>query len=596
MKKIIVAFSLALCFMIICGPSAETSAQTVSSVYTKKCGIALPPAIVGEYSRGISQSEEPPATAFLYLDSELKLAGDVPLQDALSELDATVVPVLYVSDENTADAVADFVQAEEIIDCILASANAALVSRMRAECREVQGLVDFRGKEIKSPCVIRNTVNCSDAKIALLDAEQADYDTVEWLQQRLITVWCEAETEKDIYAAVVRGCDGIYAADVQLAYDLLTTFDELSFAHKPMIVGHRGIYSEKENSLAAAKLAYEVGADAVECDIYLTKDDQIVIMHDGMMDSTTTGTGSVEDKTLEEIRQYKIDVGGGDELRPIATLEDFFAEFKGKDLIHFIEIKSNKAEIIPALKALIEKYDVSDQVVVISFIEKQLQRVREQMPELSVGLLTDIPSSADVRSINQQIAPLNATVNPSYGTVTNDLINDLSARGITVWPWTYNMPEKYFKAFMNGVHGITTDYADLASNFVVRLAAEDIMVGKTPAQATPIMAQAITQKGELTNVACDYLIVSGGMDLQKTDDGKYYSKSGQCTALLKYYFELNGVSYVIYSEPIEIRVDESLETSSGCSSNIGMYGGIIGLVLLSAVCVVLINYSQRSQQ
>ncbi len=264
-------------------------------------------------------------------------------------------------------------------------------------------------------------------------------------------------------------------------------------------------------------------------------------------------------------------------------------------MIHFIEIKSNKAEIIPALKALIEKYDVSDQVVVISFLEKQLQRVHEQMPELSVGLLTDLPSSADVLSVNRQIAPLNATVNPSYGTVTNDLINDLAARGITVWPWTYNMPEQYFKAFMDGVHGITTDYADLASNFVVRLAAEDISVGTTPAQAVALTAKAITQKGEEFDVACEYLTVSGGIALQKTDDGKYYAKSGKCTVLLKYSFELNGVSYVIYSEPIDIRADESLETTGGCSSSVGMYGGIIGIALLSAVCVVLIKFSRKAQ-
>ena len=147
---------------------------------------------------------------------------------------------------------------------------------MRESCTQVQGLLDFRGKEAE-PLSMRDLANASDAKIVLLGEEQVNGEDVRWLQERLMTVWAAADTDEAFCAAAVAGCNGILVQDAQQAYDLLSLFDEGTLLHFPMVVGHRGIYSEKQNTLAAARLAYEAGADAVECDIYLTADGEIVI-------------------------------------------------------------------------------------------------------------------------------------------------------------------------------------------------------------------------------------------------------------------------------------------------------------------------------
>ena len=72
---------------------------------------------------------------------------------------------------------------------------------------------------------------------------------------------------------------------------------------KPLVWAHRGASGyAPENTLAAFQKAVDLGADGVELDIQLTKDDQIVVIHDETIDRTSDGKGWVKDYTLEEVR------------------------------------------------------------------------------------------------------------------------------------------------------------------------------------------------------------------------------------------------------------------------------------------------------
>ena len=82
----------------------------------------------------------------------------------------------------------------------------------------------------------------------------------------------------------------------------------------PRIVAHRGNSSvAPENTLAAIQSAIDVGADMVEIDVYPTKDGEIVLLHDGTLDRTTNGTGSVSNYTLAELKE--LDAGSWKSLR-----------------------------------------------------------------------------------------------------------------------------------------------------------------------------------------------------------------------------------------------------------------------------------------
>ena len=596
MKKLLLfAAAFALC---IAAPAFSVRAGAApADVYEKDCGISIPPVIAAEYAAGIAEAAEPPANVFLYPDAQLKLPGGTDLSAALADLNGKAVPVLYVSEQSAADAVANYVEGEGL-DCIVASNSAQLVASMRETCTGVQGLLDFRGEEIGELVDVRNAANSSDAKIVLLGADQISYNSVRWLQERLMCVWGEAETDEEFFAAAVAGCNGILTPDAQNAYDLLSIFEEGTLLHFPMVVGHRGIYSEKQNTLAAAQEAFKAGADAVECDIYLTADNEIVIMHDSTLDGTTTGTGNVEEMTLAEIQEYEVDVGGGGQNRPIPTLREFFEEFKGTDLVHFVEIKSSRPEIVPALKSLIEECGVSDQVVVISFLGEQLARVHEQIPELSVGYLVNTASGTDAVEANALVAPVNATYNPGYEFVTLEQVREMAARGITVWPWTYPNNTDYDTAYTNGINGITTDYADRSSANAVRLEASNIVLPRSDAEAIDLTATLVTQKGDKTEVVCEYEQISGTMTLLQNAEGKYYAGRGTAVIMLKYRFVGESAAYTLYSDPVTVSVEaeeEGAASGGGCNSSAGAVFAAGGAVLLAAAAagLVLLRRAQR---
>lgn len=142
------------------------------------------------------------------------------------------------------------------------------------------------------------------------------------------------------------------------AYD---EYEKPSVARISANIAHRGLpYTMTENTIAGYKTAAEAGATHIEADAHLTKDNQVVIMHDATLDRTTNGTGAISSMTLDEIQKYKVTksmnkVELGEE--PIPTAEELFREFKGTDIVIVFEIKTGDTNICAALEEAVEKYD-----------------------------------------------------------------------------------------------------------------------------------------------------------------------------------------------------------------------------------------------
>jgi glycerophosphoryl diester phosphodiesterase len=135
----------------------------------------------------------------------------------------------------------------------------------------------------------------------------------------------------------------------------------------PIIIAHRGGSTFPENTLPAFHHSRQIGADAFEFDIHMTKDGHLVVIHDSTVDRTTNGTGSVHSLTFDEIMQldagYRfLDAKGTYPYRDkgvtIPTVEQVFQMFPTMRMN--IEIKAqypkgNKSEIVQKLWQLIEK-------------------------------------------------------------------------------------------------------------------------------------------------------------------------------------------------------------------------------------------------
>ena len=80
---------------------------------------------------------------------------------------------------------------------------------------------------------------------------------------------------------------------------------------RPLIGGHRGYPAEHpENTLASFRSAIELGVDIIECDVHLSSDGDLVVIHDHTLERTTDGQGLVRDHTTAELRE--LDAGGGE--------------------------------------------------------------------------------------------------------------------------------------------------------------------------------------------------------------------------------------------------------------------------------------------
>lgn len=159
----------------------------------------------------------------------------------------------------------------------------------------------------------------------------------------------------------------------------------------PYILAHRGCRElAPENSMAAFDLALEQGAHALETDLHITSDRQIVCFHDDTLERMTDGTGDLQDKTLAEIKALRLTGGNGTGNYPpqqIPTLDEFFTAYK--DRAYFLlELKSplwtTQADI-ELLCEVIERHGVMDRLIVASFGHDILDTIHRYAPDINRG-------------------------------------------------------------------------------------------------------------------------------------------------------------------------------------------------------------------
>ena len=162
---------------------------------------------------------------------------------------------------------------------------------------------------------------------------------------------------------------------------------KLTFDDKMMVAGHRGdLYNWPENTMESYRAAIEAGADMVEIDVHVTKDWQLVLMHDDKVDRTADGSGLIREKTLEQMRALNV----GERTIPmqVPTLEELLQLLAENNILLNLEIKEYYREdnverchfCIEECVKLIEKYNYADKMVFNSFDAHVLQYIAEKYP------------------------------------------------------------------------------------------------------------------------------------------------------------------------------------------------------------------------
>jgi glycerophosphoryl diester phosphodiesterase len=238
----------------------------------------------------------------------------------------------------------------------------------------------------------------------------------------------------------------------------------------PFKIGHRGAAGYcPENTLSSFQKALEIGVDYLELDVQMTKDGELVVIHDSTVNRTTNGKGKVMEFTLREIQS--LDAGSWFDCKftgeKIPSLTEVFDEFAGK-VGFLLEIKK------PSLYPLIEEKLAEElknrgltsedrQIIVQSFDRVSLQRFHELLPSVPIGVLVKNTGVKIISNKNlKSFASYVSYVNPKITMVNKRLINRIHHHGFKTMIWTVNKKNDLKTLKKISVDGIISDYPDIS--------------------------------------------------------------------------------------------------------------------------------------
>ncbi|MFA8301290.1 MAG: glycerophosphodiester phosphodiesterase [Hyphomicrobiales bacterium] len=226
-----------------------------------------------------------------------------------------------------------------------------------------------------------------------------------------------------------------------------------------LVVGHRGSPDiAPENTLSSEKIAFKENADMVECDVWLTKDKRIMVMHDSTTYRTSGENWSMELTPSDSLKLLDVGKFKGpdyyDERIPYLTelIENIP---QNKHLV--IELKSENV-IVPYLSKLIDSLDVANKVVFISFHKKAAGDIKKAVPNAPSFLLIDSLPQKQVLDLIDTAKAYNLDGVDIQHDVINQAVMDKAIEyNYPVFTWTVDSVNEAKRLQKLGVAGLTTN-------------------------------------------------------------------------------------------------------------------------------------------
>jgi glycerophosphoryl diester phosphodiesterase len=214
-------------------------------------------------------------------------------------------------------------------------------------------------------------------------------------------------------------------------------------------IGHRGAKGHvAENTVASFAKAIELGVDLIELDVHLSKDGEVIVIHDETVDRTTNKTGLVSNFTASKLNQMGIPT-----LREVLELVD-------KKCGVNIEIKDPLAT--QKVVEIIEEFEthfnwVYQQFQVSSFIWETLETISKLNSAILLGVLTE-DSVASAMAFAKKIKV--HSINPYFKLLNQENCNSMQNSGYKIYTWTVNSAEDLIFVKTLPIDGIISDFPD----------------------------------------------------------------------------------------------------------------------------------------
>jgi glycerophosphoryl diester phosphodiesterase len=226
-----------------------------------------------------------------------------------------------------------------------------------------------------------------------------------------------------------------------------------------------------ENSLLGFRNALALGADYLELDVHLSRDGEVMVIHDPTLDRTTTGSGPVRERTLAELGPIRLkDRRGVVTAEPIPTLDQVVALAAAGKRQMLLEIKTDdRRRRYPGIEekvfAILDRHRFTPFAIVMAFEADTWRRVRQLRPDARAGALyskrtlsaTGVPLEfQSLREAGVTFVGLQQTL------VDAGVARDARLAGLTLGVWTVNEGDDIERFFAEGVGIVITDRPDLA--------------------------------------------------------------------------------------------------------------------------------------
>lgn len=250
----------------------------------------------------------------------------------------------------------------------------------------------------------------------------------------------------------------IYKGNINLNVGILTP---------TQITAHRGASKiAPENTLYAFEEAMKSGADYIELDVQLTKDEELVVFHDRKINRVTNGKGNLSHYTYQELSKFRAaaSFAGREEFEDarIPLLSEVF-ELTGDSILFNIEIKDygNSSLTVEKTVALIQEYGLEDSCYITSFSYNVLKNVKKLDPQIKTGLI----ANAATTTAFAQLRYIDA-LSMNHLLVNSTVVNNAHQNGKRIFVWTVDSTADIQEMMALGVDNIITNRPDRAAEII----------------------------------------------------------------------------------------------------------------------------------
>lgn len=232
----------------------------------------------------------------------------------------------------------------------------------------------------------------------------------------------------------------------------------------PKFIAHRGASTEApENTMAAFRLAWQRGADGIEADFFLSKDGQVVCIHDKNTKKTGSGNLLVGKSTLAELRELEYGSWKHPKFKrePIPLLGEILDELP-KDKWFFLEIKDTEKIVQPIAEILRAKQPDKTRVVILSFNADVIKKCREVMPEYRACLVSSLKGFSKKDHAEKYLKQVRSSgsqglVYKEHPSIPADWLSKIAGENQILATYTVNDLQSALRVIERGVGFIITD-------------------------------------------------------------------------------------------------------------------------------------------